>query len=280
MKSNGDRIGFMQGRLSELIDDRVQFFPWGTWEQEFEIASQIPIRLMEWTLDHEGIDENPFMTIHGQKKISELCKKWNVKIPSLTGDCFMQAPFWKASNDAAGKLIQDYRDVVAACGNLGVGIIVIPLVDNGSLDNHSQEESLIELLLQNIDVLKGSRVKLAFESDFYPLRLKKFIDRLPDENFGINFDMGNSASLGYRSEEEIDLYGNRIYNVHVKDRLLNGGTVPLGNGNVDFIKVFTGLGKIAYQGNFILQTARLKGDDNVSLVRHYRDLVLDRLMRE
>jgi hexulose-6-phosphate isomerase len=219
------------------------------------------------------------MTNDGQKKIFNLCEKWNLKIPSLTGDCFMQAPFWKAS-DAATKLIQDYRDVVAACENLGVEIIVIPLVDNGRLDNHAQEESLIEVLLQNIDVLTGSRVKIAFESDFHPLQLKKFIDRFPEENFGINFDMGNSASLGYRPEEEIALYGNRIYNVHVKDRLLNGGTVPLGDGDVDFHKVFSGLEKIAYQGNLILQTARLRGDDNVSLVRHYRDLVLDRMMGE
>ena len=48
--------------------------------------------------------------------------------------------------------------------------------------------------------------------------------------------MGNSASLGYDAQEEIDLLGNKIINVHIKDRIRSGTTVPLGTGDTDFKK--------------------------------------------
>ena len=49
--------------------------------------------------------------------------------------------------------------------------------------------------------------------------------------FGINYDIGNSASYGYNHMEEISAYGDRILNVHVKDRKYMGSTVPLGSGD-------------------------------------------------
>jgi hexulose-6-phosphate isomerase len=37
------RIGFMQGRLSPMIDGRIQSFPWDYWENEFSLAKEIGI---------------------------------------------------------------------------------------------------------------------------------------------------------------------------------------------------------------------------------------------
>ena len=52
-----------------------------------------------------------------------------------------------------------------------------------------------------------------------PSELLKFIKNF-DANFGVNYDTGNSASLGYDPSEEISVYGHRIINVHIKDRKL------------------------------------------------------------
>ena len=62
--------------------------------------------------------------------------------------------------------------------------------------------------------------------------------------------------MGYDADLEIQKYGHRIINVHIKDRLFMGETVRLGLGSVDFRKVFDSLNQLNYQGNFILQTAR------------------------
>ena len=45
------RIGFMQGRLSPQVGDRIQAFPRDHWREEFPIAERLGFPLMEWTLD-------------------------------------------------------------------------------------------------------------------------------------------------------------------------------------------------------------------------------------
>jgi hexulose-6-phosphate isomerase len=152
-------------------------------------------------------------------------------------------------------------------------MMVIPLVDNGRLSNRAEEDTLIGVLKDNLELLRALGVKAVFESDFGPLELSRFIDRLDDSLFGINYDIGNSAGLGMLPSEEIHAYGHRIANVHVKDRVLGGTTVPLGAGNADFDAVFEALARVGYKGNYILQTARAVNGDHSAVLCHYRDMV-------
>jgi hexulose-6-phosphate isomerase len=76
-----------------------------------------------------------------------------------------------------------------------------------------------------------------------------------------NYDIGNSASLGFDPREELENYGLRILNVHVKDRKLGGTTVPLGTGNAKIDYVFLKLKEIGYSGGLTMQAAR--GDNDL-----------------
>ena len=91
------KIGFMQGRLSPMQGKKIQSFPWKNWKKEFQIGRKLNFRILEWTLDFKKLYSNPLMTNDGQKEITHLCSKYNFKVLSLTGDCFMQKPFWKAN---------------------------------------------------------------------------------------------------------------------------------------------------------------------------------------
>jgi len=104
--------------------------------------------------------------------------------------------------------------------------------------------------------------------------LKRFIDRLPSDRFGINYDIGNSAALGFDPRDEFAAYGSRIVNVHVKDRVRGGTTVALGSGNAGFELVFSELKNANYSGNYILQTARAADGDHAVAIARYRDMVL------
>ena len=156
-------VGFMQGRLSKLVDGKIQAFPEDEWENEFSIARNIGIKLMEWTLDYENLYRNPLLTVHGQKKIMELSMINSLSIKSLTGDCFMQRPFWKSKEvEEKDSLEKDFVNVLFACNKIGIKIVVIPLVDNGSIENPKQMENLISFLnskislLQNLDISNTS----------------------------------------------------------------------------------------------------------------------------
>src|SRR2546430_2471003 len=104
----------MQGRLSPPVGGRIQAFPWDHWRDEFTAAAANRFGLMEWTLDQDRFAENPLMTAEGQREIAALCDRSRLRVASLTGDCFMQAPFWKAAGAERRELVAAFLAVVDA----------------------------------------------------------------------------------------------------------------------------------------------------------------------
>jgi L-ribulose-5-phosphate 3-epimerase len=266
-------LGFMQGRLCALVGGRIQAFPWDEWELEFPRAQALGLHLMEWTLDQDRLRQNPLLTEAGQSRIRALGQQHGLAVASLTGDCFMQAPFWKVAGAGREALQTDFMDVVAACGAVGISMIVVPLVDNGALADRGQEDLLVDFLLARRADFRRHGVAVLFECDFAPQELGRFIGRLPPGDFGVNYDIGNSAALGFDPNEEFACFGTRIQNVHVKDRVLGGTTVPLGTGNADFQTVFAQLARVQYGGNYIMQTARASDGEHAAALRRYMDMI-------
>jgi L-ribulose-5-phosphate 3-epimerase len=269
-----ERIGFMQGRLSAMVDGKIQAFPWSEWREEFPRAKALGLSRMEWTIDQDRLRENPLATEAGRNEIAALCKQNALRIASLTGDCFMQAPFWKATGDKQKALVDDLDLLLAASSVVGIGFVVIPLVDNGKIESEAESDALLRVLLDRSASLVKQNVKIIFESDLPPQPLAQFIAKLPHENFGINYDSGNSASLGYDSADEISAYSQRILNVHVKDRLRGGTTVPLGTGAADLAKTIRLIEQSGYSGQYILQTARAADGDHAGALAKYRDMTV------
>ena len=268
-------IGFMQGRLSPIVDGRIQSFPWTCWQQEFLLGQRHGFHLIEWTLDQDRLYENPLLTLAGQVEIRALCQLYGFAIPSLTGDCFMQAPFWKAQGVERKTLQRDFGAIAKSCAAVGISMMVVPLVDNGRIEHPDQEDTLVTFLQSQARFLAENGLRVVFESDFEPTELARFIARLDPTRFGINYDIGNSAALGFNPADEFAAYGHRIVNVHIKDRVLGGTTVPLGTGNADFETVFAALARIGYGGNFILQTARAANGDHAGALCRYRNMAID-----
>ena len=252
--SKFNNLGFMQGRLSPTKANKIQFFPKKYWKREFSLANKIGLKNMEWTLDYKNLYKNPIFTVEGIREIRNLSKKYKVKIKTLTGDCFMQKPFWRFSNSK--KYIEDLKKVINACGNLKIEYIIFPLVDNSSIKSKKEENKIISEFKKLNYILSLNKVKILFESNYPPKNLEKFIKKFDLKNFGINYDSGNSASLNYDPDTEFSYYGRYIKNIHVKDRILKGKTIRLGEGNANFKKVFKNIKKINYNKLLILQTAR------------------------
>ncbi|MHB0768693.1 sugar phosphate isomerase/epimerase family protein [Bradyrhizobium sp. 5.13L] len=274
MTATLQRIGFMQGRLSALVDGKIQAFPWNEWREEFPRAKALGLTQMEWTIDQERLRENPLMTEPGQQEILALSRENTVRIPSLTGDCFMQAPFWKVDAVVRDALVADLDLLIAACSRVGIEFVVVPLVDNGKIERQRESDTLKRVLLARSETLARRNVRIVFESDLPPRELAHFMTSFPAEVFGINYDSGNSASLGYDSAEEIDAYAPRILNVHVKDRVRGGTTVPLGTGDADLANTIRLIERSGYKGQYILQTARASDGDHAGALAKYRDMTV------
>ena len=266
------KVGVMQGRLSPMINNRIQQFPWDSWPSEFVLASKIDIKLIEWTIDTFKFRKNPLISINQWDKINLIMEKNNISIPSVTCDYFMENPPWKADlrlvKEGISSILQGMRNIKST-------ILVVPLVDNSSLPDSNGVKIVENLFTDLIPEIIQNKLQIAFECDLNPGKLSEFIGKFDRNHFGINYDIGNSSSLGFNPTEEFKAYGSRIINVHVKDRKLNGTTVPLGEGDADFLEIFRLLQEENYQGNLILQTARSKEGKDTEVLVKYKKLVED-----
>jgi hexulose-6-phosphate isomerase len=266
------KIGVMQGRLSPIVNNKIQQFPWDSWQNEFVTASQVDIRLIEWTIDTFKFYQNPLIDLNQWQDINLIMEKNNILIPSVTCDYFMENPPWK--NDL--KLVKEgISSILQGMRNIKSKILVIPLVDNSSLPDSSSVKIVKNFFTDLIPEISQNKIKIAFECDLNPEKLSEFIGEFDRNYFGINYDIGNSASLGFNPTEEFKAYGSRIINVHVKDRKLSGTTVPLGEGDADFLRIFLLLHEENYQGNLILQTARSQEGQDAKVLVQYKKLIED-----
>ena len=266
------KIGMMQGRLSPQYLGRIQSFPVNSWEQELHDCKNLGIELVEWTIDEIFYDQNPIVSKTGTNHINDILAELDLRVPSITCDYFMEKPFWGQDGyKTYGKL----KTIIEGMINIGAQLLVIPLVDNASINNtHEYQAEFFQKLLQDYE---KETIFVVFETDLNPRKFKEFISEFDPKHFGINYDIGNSASLGYDVDEEFREYGDRILNVHVKDRELNGNTVPLGDGAANFQAVVRNLRALNYQGNYILQTARAGDNAHIEAIQKYRSFWMEQL---
>lgn len=251
------KLGVMQGRLSPPKGNLIQHFPSKNWANEFKLCQHLGLESIEWVFENENYLENPIFDLKKLNQISDLTKKFDIKVNSVVADYFMQNKLFDEKKDDIQKNVDVLKKLIINCKKIGTKIIEIPLVDSSSIKNKNHINELRENLKEPLNLIEKNNMYLSLETDLDPNNFKKLIEEFHPKKVFVNYDMGNSASLGYNPEIEIETLKNYIINVHIKDRLFKGSTVPLGKGSVNFDVVFKKLKEINYQGDFILQTARL-----------------------
>ena len=260
------KIGFMQGRLVKSEHGKIQEFPFSEWEKELEIANKINLKLIEWILDKKTISSNPFFL--NTDYVKGTLDKYEIQVGSLSDDFFLQN---ESSEIASDEILRHLDKVFIKMLELNIPLYVFPLLEGKSLKNIEVENQII--LLNKIEKLVPPNIKVCLETDLDYKNINKIFESIDTKIFRINYDIGNSAYEGYDYLEEFDNYFNLIENIHVKDRLYKGETVPLGKGDGNILKVIGELKKRGYKKNLILQAARIAGVDDVEVIINYREIV-------
>jgi hexulose-6-phosphate isomerase len=268
-------IGIMQGRLVPPTENRIQCFPRERWTDEFELAAQAGLDCIEWIYDLYGADVNPLATDSGLEKLRDLSLQHKVKILSICADYFMDKPLVRASQAELEDRLHTFRWLLERGRLIGINRMVIPFVDASSIDTQAEFDGVVMLLKRLLEPAGNTGIEIHLETSLTPARFAELLNRLTDPLLKVNYDSGNSSSLGYAPREEFAAYGERVGSVHIKDRLLGASTVPLGTGDADFPALIEGLKKVAYKGDFILQVARGASGDEVAWARQNREFVLN-----
>jgi len=238
--------------------------------REFGAAAAAGFDAIEWIYDTWGEEVNPLSSDSGIRQIKNLARQNGVAVLSLCADYFMEQPLIRVSPEERRNRIQHLRWLISRCQLLGIGRIVLPFVDNSSIRTESEITEVAATLLELLPHSSEAGVEIHLETSLNASSFAVLLDKLPFPDIKVNYDTGNSASLGFDFREEFSAYGSRIGSVHVKDRIRGGGTVPLGQGNANLPGVLAGLRELGYYGDFILQVTRGEAGREVEWARHNR----------
>ena len=250
------KIGVMQGRLLPKIDGRYQAHPVDKWQDEFLIASDLGLSFIEFILDFDHFESNPLMSSDRCAQIFDLSQKTGVLVKTVCADYFMEAPLHSRNKNTASTSRKVLEILIFNASKIGVTDIVLPLVDQSSVSEPELRKRFVETFKPIVKMLNDANINICLETDLPPVEFAELIANLGSNKITVNYDIGNSASLGYSPADEFLMYGTRISDVHIKDRIFGGLSVPLGDGDADFHAVLRGLAQVNYTGPLIMQAYR------------------------
>lgn len=253
-------IGLMQGRTLPRYKGLYQAFPLNYWEAEFFIAKELGFTHIEFVVDYADYLKSPLFSKQGIEKIKEISLKSGIFVSSICADYFMAAPlhFEEFHQESLSSL----ETLIESAAELGAKDLVIPCVDQSSVTNKEQEERLRKSLVDVLPLAQAKGIFINLEADFAPKRFADFLSSVNSSFLKVNYDIGNSASLGFNPEEEFEFYGDKISDLHIKDRTRGGGSVLLGTGDANFPLVFSLLKKYDFKGNIVMQASRAESYQN------------------
>lgn len=246
----------MQGRLLPKYQGRFQAHPLGYWQDEFMIAQKMGLCCIEFICDADQVEKNPLMNEPGIAQIRNVSAQTGVCVQTICADYAMEFPLHSEAPKVAAESGRILLGLLQNAKKLGVTDIVIPCVDQTAFNDEAAQLRFIKNIGPIMELAEKLAINLALETDLPPNHVGAFLDALDSKIFTVNYDTGNSAALGYDPVEELAVYGTRISDIHLKDRLRGGKSVELGTGDTDFEKFFKALAEINYTGPFIMQAYR------------------------
>jgi hexulose-6-phosphate isomerase len=249
------KISLMQGRLLPPIEDRFQAYPAEGWQNEFIEGARLGLYSIEWIYEKPHFEENLLSTDLGISDLQKAIQDNGVFVRSICADYYMTEHL--ISNEKP--ISKNWEHLEWLCGQakkLDVEYIVLPFVDISSLKADVEKQALAVALKYFLGANRNHDIEIHLETDLAPKDFLKIFREVNHPLLKLNYDIGNSASLGYDPDEEFELLGCYLGSVHIKDRALKGKTVPLGTGNANFQKCFYWFKKLNFNRWYVLQAAR------------------------
>ena len=246
----------MQGRLLNKYQGRYQAHPLGYWKDEFKSAQEIGLDCIEFIFDYNDFEKSPLLTDDGINKIMSASEKTDVGVFTICGDYFMEFPLHSEDLSVSKQSYSVLIRLLDSAYKLGVTDIVLPCVDQSSLNSKKAVDRFVKKISPALEIAEKNKINISLETDLAPYEFGALIDRFNSSRITVNYDIGNSASLGFNPIEELDIYGQKITDIHIKDRKVDSGSVELGKGDADFFLFFKKLKEFNYKGPFIMQAYR------------------------
>jgi hexulose-6-phosphate isomerase len=238
--SKNANFGVIQGRLSKQTPQGYQAFPWDSWADEFILAAQRRLSHVEWIVDLWRMYENPIFEV--PERVREISEASSIPVRSICADFLMQYTKLDAS-----EAIEPLTRIIRTMPTLGATHLVVPFVDQTSLLQNRIPRGMVK---------EVEGIQICIESDLPPNEFADFVLEFESEAIGINYDIGNSAAMGYNWRQEFEKYWTLINLIHVKDRIRGGASVRLGDGDAEIIEILNFVKEMNFAGPISIQAFR------------------------
>ena len=247
------KIGVIQGRLSEPVEG-FQECP-VDWKREFGLLKELGLNHIEWIITHDQFHRNPiFYRNLSEYRISSVCADF------IVNDNFCDSEY----------LMKFLEPLCLAARENNIKNITIPLLENSSVEEKDIREKFIEVFYPYTEKYKD--INFLIEAELHQEKLIKVLDI--NTNLFVTYDTGNITSCGLNHEDYIFELGNRIKQVHIKDRIVNPlETVEPTTGDTDFKLIFKCLKQINYDGLYTLQTARMEDGKEIETIKRHKKII-------
>jgi hexulose-6-phosphate isomerase len=247
------RLGIMQGRLSPPAA-HPQSFPFDSWQSEFWRARTCGFDLIEWLLDGAACTRNPLWTAAGMTEIRRCITATGVSVESICADYFVDYPLLRVPERERRQHLHVLNRLVEPAARLGARVIVLPVLGRGEPRDASDDAMLLESLVEPLATAHDAGVTLALELNIPRDRCLGIIRQAAHPALSMCLDTGNRAAQGLDIVEDMSALAPCVREVHIKDRLLDGPNVPLGEGVAPLDAFLDALTSGLYRGPLILET--------------------------
>lgn len=187
--------------------------------------------------------------------------------------------------------LEDLRRGAEFAYKLGIKNIVTHtgfIPDNPFAEEHIGVVESLKVLCKE---LKERGQNFTFETgEELPVTLGLLMSEVGYDNMGVNFDPANLLTGGRANPNDaMDLLGSRVMGMHAKDSIPpvlgkpNGKQVPIGEGKVDFERLFRQLKDIGYQGDIVIEhemAGRENRDEDIRRAKIYLETLIIKVFGE
>jgi len=245
------KFGIMQGRLLPRPYPKLKAFPYTMWREEFTLTKNLGVFNIEWVFEADRYRENPIWTSEGREEICYLVKETGVSVPSLCADFFLKHPLHR---DNDGKSLEVFKDLIQKVSEVGISLILLPVLEEAELKNDTEREQLICAVNDCVELLNEHRVRIGIETVLPAAEYLSLIREFKNDVVGAYYDTGNSACSGYDMKKDLEILYPVLFGIHIKDRPLNGPSVYIGSGDANFKEGIPFLKSQSFQGQIVFET--------------------------
>jgi sugar phosphate isomerase/epimerase len=248
------RMGVMQGRLSPRPYPQLQAFPQNTWENEFESARKLGLSSIEWVFEKAGFEQNPIWSAQGRRRIKQRIAQSGVYVLSVCANYFLDDRIYRYPENERKEKIGVMRELIKRTSDIGAHIILLPVLEEAELRCGEDKKQLLDFLYQCENTLKSCSVGIGIESELPADAYRRLIEETDNAQIRAYYDAGNGAAKGYDMKNDVTILYDVLAGIHIKDRMKNGPSVFLGQGDANIRGGVEVLAKNKYEGLFIFET--------------------------